>query len=126
MTELYMPLEPEDDKAEEAIGTFLGDALFVCPTAAFARSLRRHSVQFYFYRFMHKLRGDGFLGQVMKSYNKLGSDADSNAEAILGMLLASIGVPHTYDLYFLFNAGSNPYSDVVEFLLEETRVARYM
>lgn len=56
----------------------------------------------------------------------LGKNPDRNAEMLMFMLFSSIGVPHTYDLYFLFNTRNNPENEVVSFQEPDIRVAMAM
>lgn len=123
--DLYSGPIDSSTTVQKAVVDFLGDGLFVCPTRNFARAVARHHREIYFYRFVQSLQTWEYLQQLLSTFWRMGTGSDGRFEKAIGLAMASFGVSHMFDLFFVFNTEDNPDAQMLVFGDSERRLAEY-
>mmetsp|Transcript_12565 Transcript_12565/g.24567 ORF Transcript_12565/g.24567 Transcript_12565/m.24567 type:complete len:760 (-) Transcript_12565:67-2346(-) len=121
--ETYGPVK-RTSQLKKAIANFLGDGLFVCPTHNFVHAVAKHSEDIYFYRFVQGISLGRLLEQGVEFLSKLISNAKNRYDLLVGLVLGALGVPHTLDLFFVFNTNENKEGRFLKFGETEKLVAK--
>jgi len=109
-----------------ATSKLMGDALFECPTRNFASQVNiQNPGSVFFYRFSpDRLSAEGLIDKAVRGLGDIFFNSHGNKlDGVAGVLLNAVGVPHAYDLFFVFNTRLNPRSKVIDFGLTEQNIA---
>jgi len=119
-SKIYGPISSASQYTE-AVSNFLGDGLFTCPTYNFIKAVSMHSQELYTYRFIYAAGFGSLAKQAFEVLGSLMANADNGFDKAYGLLLESMGVPHTFDLFFIFRLPSNPNHAYVNFDSERSK-----
>jgi len=121
---IYGPISSESEFSQ-ALDLFMGDSLFVCPTHFFVEAVRQHSPDIYYYRFVHELSNSQFLLQAWAVARGFVSGASLSVDRAFGLAMSAMGVPHGFDLFFVFDSKDNPLDESLQFSDYEARVSEF-
>ena len=88
-------------------------------------AVKRHSPDIYYYRFVHAISNSQFLLQAWAVAQGFLSGSSLTVDRAFGLMMSALGVPHGFDLFFVFDSKDNPADESLQFGEYEARVSEH-